>query len=142
MAPTTDNSSFLTRHRWLVVTVALIAAVIFLASFISRDDSVPVRSATAQRSIIRSVVSTNGKVEPLQNFEAHAPMGTTVKKVLVKEGDLVKRGQVVALMGTTGKSTGVHCHYEVWRNNVRRDPLPYLREDAILTGKNSRSPIN
>lgn len=95
MAPTTDNSSFLTRHRWLVVTVALIAAVIFLASFISRDDSVPVRSATAQRSIIRSVVSTNGKVEPLQNFEAHAPMGTTVKKVLVKEGDLVKKGQLL-----------------------------------------------
>jgi HlyD family secretion protein len=95
MASTTDNSSFLARHRWLVVTVALIAAVIFLASFISRDDSVPVRSATAQRSIIRSVISTNGKVEPLQNFEAHAPVGTTVKKVLVKEGDHVKKGQLL-----------------------------------------------
>jgi HlyD family secretion protein len=41
------------------------------------------------------VVSTNGKVEPLQNFEAHAPVGTTVKKILVREGDQVKKGQLL-----------------------------------------------
>jgi HlyD family secretion protein len=42
------------------------------------------------------VISTNGKVEPLQSFEAHAPVGTTVKKLLVKEGDRVKKGQLLA----------------------------------------------
>jgi HlyD family secretion protein len=41
------------------------------------------------------VVSTNGKVEPLQNFEAHAPVGTTVQKLLVHEGDHVKKGQLL-----------------------------------------------
>jgi len=95
MALTNNNSGIFTRHRWLVVTLALIAAVVLLASFMSRDDAVPVRAATAQRSIIRSVVSTNGKVEPLQNFEAHAPVGTTVNKLLVKEGDHVKQGQLL-----------------------------------------------
>ena len=53
------------------------------------------RAVTAQRGTIRSVVSTNGKVEPLQNFEAHAPVGTTVKKILVREGDHVKKGQLL-----------------------------------------------
>jgi HlyD family secretion protein len=56
-----------------------------------------VRVTTVQRGPIRSVVSTNGKVEPLQNFsfEAHAPIATTVRRLLVKEGDRVKRGQVL-----------------------------------------------
>ena len=58
----------------------------------------PVRAAMAERTTIRSVVSTNGKIEPLQNFEAHAPIGTTVKKLLVKEGDHVKKGQLLVQM--------------------------------------------
>ena len=62
----------------------------------SRDEVIPIRAATVERSTIRSVISTNGKVEPLQSFEAHAPVGTTVKKLLVKEGDRVKKGQLLA----------------------------------------------
>lgn len=76
----------------------IVAGVLLLASFMSRGDSVPVRAATAQVTDIRSVVSTNGKVEPIQNFEAHAPIGTTVKKLLVKEGDQVKKGQLLVQM--------------------------------------------
>ena len=48
-----------------------------------------------ERGPIRSVVSTNGKVEPVQNFEAHAPVPTTVKQILVKEGDHVHKGQLL-----------------------------------------------
>ena len=73
----------------------IVAAVVLLGSFMSRGDVVPVRTATVERGTIRSVVSTNGKVEPLQSFEAHAPVGTTVKKLLVKEGDHVKKGQLL-----------------------------------------------
>jgi HlyD family secretion protein len=54
-----------------------------------------VRSATVQRGPIRSLVSTNGKIEPVQNFEAHAPIATTVKRLLVKEGDHVHQGQLL-----------------------------------------------
>lgn len=92
---TNNDASFLTRHRWVVATLAIAAAVVLLASFISRDPVVPVRAVTAQRSTIRSVVSTNGKIEPMQNFEAHAPIGTTVRKILVREGDHVKQGQLL-----------------------------------------------
>jgi HlyD family secretion protein len=92
---TKSNASFVARHRWIVTTIAIVAAVILLASFMSREPAVPVRAVNAQRGTIRSVVSTNGKVEPLQNFEAHAPVGTTVKKILVREGDQVKKGQLL-----------------------------------------------
>ena len=92
------SSGFWRRNRWLMWTAIIVAAVLFLASFMSRGDTVPVRAAVAQRTTIRSVVSTNGKVEPLQNFEAHAPIGTTVKKLWAKEGDHVKKGQFLVQM--------------------------------------------
>ena len=54
-----------------------------------------VRATTVERGPIRSLVSTNGKIEPIQNFEAHAPIATTVKHLLVKEGDHVHKGQLL-----------------------------------------------
>jgi HlyD family secretion protein len=96
MAQTSNSNGFFSRHRWLVWAAGITVAVLLLASFMSRDEVIPVRAATVQRSTIRSVISTNGKIEPLQSFEAHAPVGTTVKKLLVKEGDRVKRGQLLA----------------------------------------------
>ena len=53
------------------------------------------RATTVERGPIRSLVSTNGKIEPIQNFEAHAPIATTVKHLLVKEGDHVHKGQLL-----------------------------------------------
>ena len=91
---TSNNGSFITRHRWITAIIAIAAAVVLFAS-LSRDPAVPVRAVTAQRGTIRSVVSTNGKVEPLQNFEAHAPIATTVKKLLVREGDHVRKNQLL-----------------------------------------------
>jgi len=54
-----------------------------------------VRATTVERGPIRSLVSTNGKIEPVQNFEAHAPISTTVRRLLVKEGDHVRKGQLL-----------------------------------------------
>lgn len=47
-------------------------------------------------------------------------------KILVKAGDLVKRGQVVAEVGTTGRSTGPHLHFEVMVEGVQQDPAKFL----------------
>src|ERR1700688_3496371 len=95
MALTANNNGFFSRHRWLLWAAAIAVAVLLLASFMSRDEVIPIRAAMVERSTIRSVISTNGKVEPLQSFEAHAPVGTTVKKLLVKEGDHVNKGQLI-----------------------------------------------
>jgi len=98
-----DKSTFFARHRWLVITLGAVLAIILFASFNSmRDDVIPVRAATVERSSIRSVISTNGKIEPAQNFEAHAPINTTVRRVFVKEGDHVRKGQVLLQLDDTG----------------------------------------
>jgi len=96
MSQNGNNAGFFARRRrWLLWGAGAIVAVLLLASFASRDDSVPIVAATVARSTIRSVISTNGKIEPVQNFEAHAPVGTNVEQVLVKEGDAVKKGQLL-----------------------------------------------
>ncbi len=43
-------------------------------------------------------------------------------KNLVKAGDTVEKGKEIALTGKTGMATGVHCHYEVWKNGVSQNP--------------------
>lgn len=80
---------------WLIVA-ALVVAVILLAAFVSlHRGEVPVRSERATRTSITSSISTNGKIEPINGFEAHAPAPTTVKQVLVREGEPVKAGQAL-----------------------------------------------
>lgn len=49
-----------------------------------------------------------------------------LSKVLVKKGQSVKRGEKIALVGSTGRSTGPHLHYEVELNGVPVDPLNYI----------------
>jgi murein DD-endopeptidase MepM/ murein hydrolase activator NlpD len=50
------------------------------------------------------------------------------EKILVKQGDMVRKGQEVALMGSTGRSTGPHLHFEVLKNGVQVDPLRFIGE--------------
>jgi HlyD family secretion protein len=97
--PLNGNSSGRQVRRWWVTALLILAAVIVLAAFVSRrDDSVPVRTAVVVQTTIRSLISTNGKIEPVNNFEAHAPATTSVRRVLVMEGDSVKQGQLLLVL--------------------------------------------
>jgi len=48
------------------------------------------------------------------------------KETLVKKGDIVAKGQKIAKMGNTGRSTGAHVHYEVIKNGRTANPLPFV----------------
>lgn len=51
-----------------------------------------------------------------------------LNKINVKKGETVKRGTIIGAVGTTGRSTGPHLHFEVLKNNKRENPLSFLME--------------
>jgi murein DD-endopeptidase MepM/ murein hydrolase activator NlpD len=55
-----------------------------------------------------------------QTFYAHN------RKVVVKVGQKVKRGQVISYVGSTGRSTGPHVHYEIWHDGRSVNPEKYI----------------
>ena len=87
------------RRRLTGVILVCVAAVILFSGWMRmRNTVVSVRAEQVTRQDIASVISTNGKVEPIKNFEAHAPAPATVQKIFVKEGDKVKAGQPLLLL--------------------------------------------
>jgi murein DD-endopeptidase MepM/ murein hydrolase activator NlpD len=50
-------------------------------------------------------------------------------RVKVRNGEKVTRGQVIGWVGSTGKSTGPHCHYEVHKNGQKIDPVYFFYND-------------
>ena len=93
------------------------------------------RSGSAIRSTADGLVSVAGReygygklIEIDHGYGVVTRYGHNSKN-LVKVGSRVKRGQIIALVGNTGRSTGPHLHYEVLLNGVPTNPKNYILED-------------
>lgn len=62
-----------------------------------------------------------------------------LSKLLVSAGARVKRGQMIGLMGSTGRSTGSHLHYEVRMDGRAVNPVPFLTSANYLLAAQDRS---
>lgn len=82
-------------RRWLWLGALLLTIVVFFAVRSLTRDRLPVRVAAAAHVPLISTISTNGRVEPEQNYEVHSPIATTVKAVYVLPGDEVEAGKLL-----------------------------------------------
>lgn len=64
------------------------------------------------------------KVEHLLGYQSSY---SHLYKLFVKKGDSVELGQAIGRAGNSGMVTGPHLHYEVIRNNIKTNPIPYIR---------------
>jgi len=61
-----------------------------------------------------------------------------LSKILVSNNSRVKRGQIIGLMGSTGRSTGSHLHYEVRIDSRAVNPLPFMQSSDYLLAMQAR----
>lgn len=67
--------------------------------------------------------ATYGKVLQYETTDGYTVMYAHLSEVLVKKGEEIKQGQVVAKSGNTGLSTGPHLHYGIYRGGEMIDPM-------------------
>jgi murein DD-endopeptidase MepM/ murein hydrolase activator NlpD len=85
--------------------------------------------ATADGVVARARRSGGyGNLVMLKHDLGYATAYGHASRLFVREGDRVKRGQVIAAMGSTGRSTGSHVHYEIWFNGKTVNPAKFLKD--------------
>lgn len=84
---------------WTTVAVLVVAAVA-LTRWITRD-RVAVRVSRVSRQTLESTTSTNGKVEPIHEYQAHSAFAGVVKRLYVQVGDKVSAGELLVTMDDT-----------------------------------------
>lgn len=96
-----------TSRRWLWLGLSLILIIVFFTVRSFTRDRVTVRAARATHLPVASTVSTNGRVEPVANFELFSPIATTVKAVYVQPGDHVQAGKLLMRLDDTQAKASV-----------------------------------
>ncbi len=93
--------------------------------------------ATADGKVFRSGYDQGyGWFVILEHGNGFRTMFGHMKKVLVKSGRQVSRGQVIGLLGSSGRSTGPHVHYEVHFRDKLVNPAKFMRIARYLDSKN------
>lgn len=92
-------------------------------------DVVAVKSGTVTE--VRTS-ATYGRVLQYETKDGYAVMYAHLSEVLVKKGEEIRQGQVVAKSGNTGLSTGPHLHYSLWKGEELLDPLDFLSSEAMV----------
>lgn len=67
-----------------------------------------------------------GKVVKISHGYGFSTVFGHLDRILVKEGARVQRGQMIGKVGLTGRTTGPHLHYEVWKDGEKQNPLHYI----------------
>jgi len=94
--PTTDTRRLSPAALLGILLVAVVLVVVLVRSF--TRDVVEIRAAAVNHQNLVSSVPTNGKVEPIEDFRAHAPAPGVIAKIYVKVGQKVKPGALLLKM--------------------------------------------
>ena len=90
----------------------------------------PVHAAAGGIVIFAEQTPDYGKIVKIDHGSGLETRYAHASKLLVKVGDRVAKGQVISLVGNSGRSTGAHLHYEIRLNGEPLDPRKYLQAHA------------
>lgn len=89
-----------------------------------------IRAALSGRVLETGEDNRAGKYLKLSHQNGLVTFYCHCDEVLAEEGANIRQGETIALVGSTGMSTGSHLHFEVRKNNLRYDPLKVLHDAA------------
>jgi murein DD-endopeptidase MepM/ murein hydrolase activator NlpD len=98
------------------------------------DPGTPIIAAAGGVVITQEYHPAYGKLIEIDHGNALVTRYAHASAVFVRLGDLVKRGQKIAEVGSTGRSTGPHLHFEVLVQGVPQDPQKFLDAGSQLAG--------
>ena len=98
----------------------------------SADPGTPILAAAGGMVVSVEVHPQYGNLLEIEHGNGLTTRYAHAQRILAKTGDLVKRGQPVALVGTTGRSTGPHLHFEVLVDGVMQDPSKFLSSASAV----------
>ena len=87
-----------TSRRWLWTGAAVVLLGVFFTAQYFLRERLPVRLARVEYAMLLNTISTNGRVEPIVNYQFYSPIATTVKAVYAQEGDLVAAGKLLIVL--------------------------------------------
>ena len=93
------------------------------------DTGTPILAAAGGVVIAQEYHSAYGNLVEIDHGNDLVTRYAHASKVHVKKGDIVKRGQRIADVGSTGRSTGPHLHFEVWKGETAVDPAALLEKE-------------
>ena len=96
------------------------------------DPGTPILAAAAGVVVTQDVHPAYGNMVEIDHGNELITRYAHASKVWVKKGDLIKRGQKVAEVGNTGRSTGPHLHFEVLVQGIPQDPQKFLAAGSHL----------
>jgi hypothetical protein len=91
-----------------------------------------VRAAKDGRVVISGYGGGYGKEVVIEHRNSYITRYAHNSAIFVKVGDCVRKGQAIALVGSSGRSTGPHLHFEIRLNDIPLDPLDFLPENSSL----------
>lgn len=99
------------------------------------DHGTPILAAAGGVVVTQEFHSAYGNMIEVDHGNDLITRYAHASKTLVKKGDLIKRGQKIAEVGTTGRSTGSHLHFEVLIQGVPQDPQKFLAAGRQLQSR-------
>lgn len=94
---------------------------------IKANYGVAIKAAMSGKVIEAGPCSTFGNLVKIDHQNGYITLYAHCSVIIAKKGNMVKQGDVISKVGSTGSSTGPHLHFEVWKDNTPVDPLGYVK---------------
>lgn len=105
---------------------------------IGQDEGTPVKAVNHGRVLIADYLIGTGYTVIIEHGYGLKSWYYHMSKLNVETGDMVKKGDIIGLVGSTGFSTGPHLHLAISVNNVYVNPMPFFEQGVPLPGLETR----